>query len=745
MRLIKCHIENFGKLQNFDYEFSEGLNTIKQINGFGKTTFAHFIKAMLYGLPSTTKKNISQNIRKKYTPWQGGVFGGYIEILIDEKVYRVERFFGSKESEDVFKMIDLQTGKQTQKYTSNLGEELFGVDADGYERSTYIPEEKLEQKPNESLQNRLTSVLHGSDNSESLSVAIQVLDKKKAELKNRQNKGLIPELDEKIDQTNQEIDRLKLNYKELDKLDLELKKHYEKLNDLKEKQSVVKQDIKTFNDVQRKIESQKYIQENSEKLQKYKQIIAKNDEILNNNEEFAEIIDEFQAKNNRKEEIKTKINAIKETSKLEKEKALLEEYFKGQKPSKVVLEKLIEKEKENRDREHVSFSKPVNKKIPIILLAIAILSLIVGAVLVSNYLGVAIVLFVVSFATLCAAGFIYFKQYIELKTGGQAVRNEDENYQAVKAEINAFIKTTCESSSEQNIALNNIKQKLEQYEAVCIEFEKENAIIDKLENEYNKLNDEISSFIEKFKINKNENPFDQIKNAYKEKLKVEKDIEEIQKKLDQTEYLETLDAEVFDRFKNKNIDDILKEEKDLQKEIYKVNASVVKLNATISALNNEIDEIDSLEGELNLYKEQRAEYLQEYRLVEQTKKFLSQANDSLTSRYIKPMYDGLTSYLSKITDEDLKVQVDTNLNVNLEYYSSLKELEQMSAGYKTIINLSMRLALINAIFNKEKPFIVLDDPFVNLDEKKTEKALELIKEISKEYQIVYLVCHKSRI
>ena len=143
-------------------------------------------------------------------------------------------------------MIDLQTGKQTQKYTSNLGEELFGVDADGYERSTYIPEEKLEQKPNESLQNRLTSVLHGSDNSESLSVAIQVLDKKKAELKNRQNKGLIPELDEKIDQTNQEIDRLKLNYKELDKLDLELKKHYEKLNDLKEKQSVVKQDIKTF-------------------------------------------------------------------------------------------------------------------------------------------------------------------------------------------------------------------------------------------------------------------------------------------------------------------------------------------------------------------------------------------------------------------------------------------------------------------------------------------------------------------
>ena len=38
MNLIKCHIENFGKLQNFDYEFTKGLNTIKEENGFGKTT-----------------------------------------------------------------------------------------------------------------------------------------------------------------------------------------------------------------------------------------------------------------------------------------------------------------------------------------------------------------------------------------------------------------------------------------------------------------------------------------------------------------------------------------------------------------------------------------------------------------------------------------------------------------------------------------------------------------------------------
>ena len=40
MKLLKCHIENFGKLSNFDYVFKSGLNTIKEENGFGKTTFA---------------------------------------------------------------------------------------------------------------------------------------------------------------------------------------------------------------------------------------------------------------------------------------------------------------------------------------------------------------------------------------------------------------------------------------------------------------------------------------------------------------------------------------------------------------------------------------------------------------------------------------------------------------------------------------------------------------------------------
>lgn len=42
MRLLRCHIEKFGVLSGFDYEFESGLTVICQENGFGKARWRHF-------------------------------------------------------------------------------------------------------------------------------------------------------------------------------------------------------------------------------------------------------------------------------------------------------------------------------------------------------------------------------------------------------------------------------------------------------------------------------------------------------------------------------------------------------------------------------------------------------------------------------------------------------------------------------------------------------------------------------
>ena len=78
MILKSCYIESFGKLKELRYEFSPTVNSFVEKNGWGKTTFAAFIKAMLYGFPQTKKSNVFENERKHYLPWMGGRYGGSI-------------------------------------------------------------------------------------------------------------------------------------------------------------------------------------------------------------------------------------------------------------------------------------------------------------------------------------------------------------------------------------------------------------------------------------------------------------------------------------------------------------------------------------------------------------------------------------------------------------------------------------------------------------------------------------------
>ena len=56
----------------------------------------------------------------------------------------------------------------------------------------------------------------------------------------------------------------------------------------------------------------------------------------------------------------------------------------------------------------------------------------------------------------------------------------------------------------------------------------------------------------------------------------------------------------------------------------------------------------------------------------------------------------------------------------------------------------MRLSLIDAMYDDEKPFIILDDPFTNLDQDKVNKGKKFINELSDSYQILYFTCNEDR-
>ncbi|MBE5867171.1 MAG: hypothetical protein E7292_13460, partial [Lachnospiraceae bacterium] len=107
MKLLRCHIDNFGKLTDYTVDFTENPQVFYEPNGWGKSTLAAFIKVMFYGFANESKRGATlEKERVRYKPWQGGVYGGEIMFEAGGKTYLMNRTFGSKEAEDTFVLYD---------------------------------------------------------------------------------------------------------------------------------------------------------------------------------------------------------------------------------------------------------------------------------------------------------------------------------------------------------------------------------------------------------------------------------------------------------------------------------------------------------------------------------------------------------------------------------------------------------------------------------------------------------------
>ena len=113
----------------------------------------------------------------------------------------------------------------------------------------------------------------------------------------------------------------------------------------------------------------------------------------------------------------------------------------------------------------------------------------------------------------------------------------------------------------------------------------------------------------------------------------------------------------------------------------------------------------------------------------------------MSKRYVEPVQKKFDEFYKKFFVND-KIVFNTNLNSLIE--QSLQEDGYLSAGTLDLVNICKRFALIDLLYKKEKPFIILDDPFINLDDKNLKVAKEIVMEESKKYQIIFLTCHSSR-
>jgi uncharacterized protein YhaN len=166
-------------------------------------------------------------------------------------------------------------------------------------------------------------------------------------------------------------------------------------------------------------------------------------------------------------------------------------------------------------------------------------------------------------------------------------------------------------------------------------------------------------------------------------------------------------------------------------------------------------QLEDLQEQLDLRDEKAIELEQQlllqqeetdkYNLVKLTQDFLQKAKEQFVSKYMEPISKGFSKYYSMLTgDTRGDWMIDANINLMVREYGELRDTRWLSAGYQDLIGVCMRLALVDAMYQTEKPFLILDDPFVNLDKQKVEYGNQLLLSVAEEYQVIYFTCHDSR-
>lgn len=657
MRLIECYIENFGRLSAFTYRFDAGMNILCEENGWGKSTFAAFIKAMLYGFTPTRSRDVTQNERQKYLPWQGGICGGSLTFETDDGArLRVERTFGSKEAQDTFHLYDGVTGIPSSAFSEKLGEELFGIDAAGYERSTYISEKLTSEdvKDYAGIQAKLVEMQDLSD----YKIACDRIDKQRRIYRVQGGKGAIAEIDAALARATREL--------------AESEEALTRTNELNR-------------------ESRAY---EAERVKKEEAVRALR----------REIDASLAARSSRA--LAAHAQELTERSRAAREQTIsCRAHLSGNIPTIAAVDEQIRMQRRLAETEKPPLPTVSLPRLLPILMLIAGTLFIPAGILLGSALSLAYVLGPVLGTLLIGGGIVLTflrRRQAETRALAEASRAE---YDGIAARLADFLSAYPIIMADASLV--NDEQRL-------------------------------------FKIR-------ECLEAYRLAVHDEEQARS------QEDSFRTAHPEAFAPLRELTDDErsVNAREASLLEEIERLREAREKCVREIARYASAAERYTELAQQIASLTAKKNTYEKNLEILLATANYLKAAHDGLTTRYLGSIQRHFRDYMKLLTEEETDTPVadeyateaytvSPDFSVTVTRYGQTKPAGVLSRGGRDLVALCLRFAISDALFGDKKPFLILDDPFINLDDEKVRVAMELLHRIARERQILYVCCHTSR-
>lgn len=843
MRLIRCHIEGFGAFSQQEFTFDANLTEFCRHNGWGKTTLADFITAMLYGL-STTRDKGSFSKRQRYLPFGGGKFGGTLVLDVDGKEWRIERTFDAKsETKDT---VTVYCGTEVVPMTrSEVGLRLLGVDETTFARVSLIGDEQLDIGDNQQLGNKLQATLDDTPDSHpyeaimaELSNLIKALQPQR---RSQNNPGKIPlckdsisRLEEALRNQRATADALPLHYAEYRAIEARIAELEARIATIR----AYDLRLQTWETYQRYLADAEKAKEelcawgekypegfpSQQELEQLKDLDRERIELeaqsgtlplVDGGERLAalrkryptglptdEELSAAKAELEQYEASKSKLVYIETESDVSLDPAI-QALFVGGTPSDAELANMDalakeihaieEKVQANTAAETALTTK--NKPIGLIggLIGGGALLAVVGGILSGGNLGLGLALMILGVGSLIGGVLVAVLQKGSGVDHSRIFALQSEKNEKINALRNLLIPYRLGSNPLADYAhlcssLGLYRQYTEQGETKRARLAQCRAKIDEakaslvaLLGGYVTFGDNLRADVERLAQDKiameqlaeAEKRHSQTKTALSEKLRVnaqeiarlvkqyrlvvrgslQECIEELQ--CDFTTYQQTQKSckELYQNARDFAAAEGLTEPpapiegdvKQLQSEQEALHRAQADKKRHIEECEQEIADLVEREEALAAEKERLATLTEQLELLTMTRDMIEQAEKNIVDRYVGPVRQTLSDYLKKVElvlGESFSL--DKNFSLQYETGGVLRPEEHLSAGQRALCGLCFRLAILPHLYQGKHPFVLLDDPFATVDEAYMDKAREMLKELSKEMQIVYFCCHESR-
>lgn len=702
MIIEACHIAQFGKWKDADFSFSPGKNSFLWDNGYGKTSFIYFFKLMFYGVSGDRKQDLEENERKHYMPFQGASFGGRIIFRIGEKRYRLERSFGLKKSEDSFRLFDEDSGKESKDYSENIGEELFSLDAESFQRVCMISHEDLHFSMNSRMHAKLGNVAEDQEDMKKFQQVQTILkDGINALSPNRRTGNIF-----KLKMQEEELSSGLYGKEALENAVLSIEKEVLSLTEKearrKEEGKALEAELsqrisekdslgKWMSYAQKKEEWEKaeYRYENA--LKWYYQ-----DRFSDIPEEKKALLwkEEMQSLQEQIHSIKKEIEKVSEVSgenvdvEAGKEEGIVLPLEEASVPGASRAKKDTSK---NETFGNVTKEMGQYGTSPVVLFALVGLGLLFVLLFFGKLFGMPLGLpsalfLLLGILSLSLCFFLWW-------SGEQKKRTWKEKQEEEEAR----------QRKQQAIRFASLEELLSRFHKL--------EDMQDLEMEAAGRKEEFLRFVEE---EGGEQAFSLL--------------EEKQKEWEEGPSLEE---------SRRKLEEFRKEEEERREEIRKKRAER-------EAKVRDLEFLEEQERLLEQRKEEREALEKRYNLLQKTKAYLEMAKERFALQYKEPILEAFQKYFQSICTEPLQFQMSEDLELSFVDRGLSREQGYLSEGLQDLCRFCQKLAIFDAMFREEKAFLLLDDPFSHLDEKNGARARALLEELAESRQIFYFTCSEER-